>query len=243
MKFFITLTLVLSTLGVYAQISRGANFITLGNTAINGPLHRFEQYPDTTLNDSTTATGLSVSIMLNYNLAVSDHFTVGFKSRFLTDKESTYSISAFGPSVRYYFGFGADEPKTKIVTLKPGQPERTKTQNFHRFYNHESKTRLKSFFFVDASYLFGNVKFDGNQASYGEAGLMLGAMLRGATPENPLFRRLGIELSAGAMSFTNEFGEQRIIPNISAGINIFLDKKYTSHSRVYRVVQYVQVEQ
>lgn len=235
MRAILSIFAALFVLQLSAQISKGSNFVTLGNTMFNEPIKRFDQYPDTSVtNDSSTATGVSVSIMLNYQIALSDHFAVGFKSRFLADKESTYGISAFGPSVRYYFGFGPDEPRPKMVKEEQESPG---IYPVHRFYLDTSGKRLKSFFFVDGNYLFGKMKFNETSTSYNEAGLMAGIMLRAATPKTQLIRHFGVEFAAGAIRVTDPMGNSSILPNFSAGVNIFLDKKYTSHRKILRVVK------
>lgn len=223
---------------INAQISTGSNFISISNTVFNKPITKFDQYPDTTLNDSTTATGANASIMLNYHFAVSNHFSIGFKSRFLSNKESTYGISAFGPAVRYYFGFGPDEPKPKIKKVKPGEPKTFGVYPARRFYLNETDERLKSFFFVEGSYLFGNLKYDSERIKYNEAGLQVGVQLRAATPDIQFIRHFGLELGVGIFGHSDELENNLILPNVSGGLLIFLDKKYTSSRRIMRVVEF-----
>jgi len=109
-----------------------------------------------------------------------------------------------------------------------------------RFYKHETQERLKSFFFLEASYLFGNLKFDGNVVPYSEASFQLGAIFRAATPDIQLIRHFGLELGAGVFAPTNEFETRNFRPNISAGLLIFFDKKYTSTKRIFRQIVFVE---
>lgn len=240
MKILAVIFVTILVTSGHAQITRGSNFISISNTVFNKPFTKFDLYPDTTINDSTQATGASVSIMLNYHVAITNHFTLGFKSRFLANKESTYGITAFGPSVRYYFGFGPDEPRPKVKKVAQGEAQTSGTYPVRRFYNNESGQRLKSFFFVEGSYLFGKTKFDGNQVPYSEAGLQFGAQFRAATPKTQLIRHFGLEVAVGGFAVTDVFENRTFLPNVSAGLLIFLDKKYSSTKKIYRVVQFVE---
>jgi hypothetical protein len=231
--------LLLASTNSFGQITKGTNFISMGNTVFNKPFTKFDQYPDTTITDSTGTNGLSATFMINYHVAVSKHFTIGIKTRVLTNKESTYGISSFGPAVRYYFGFGQDEPKAKYMKKGDKYSSTDLTTQARRFYNHESKERLKSLFFVEAGYMFGNLRYDSNKIKYSEMSLQAGALFRFPLPETQLLRHFGLELSAGVFGMSDEFEKLTFRPNLSAGLLIFLDRKYSSTKKIPRKVEYL----
>lgn len=239
LKKLIALALIFFSLTSFGQITKGTNFISLGNTIFNKSFSKFDQYPDTTITDSTGANGLSATFMINYHVAVSRHFTIGLKTRVLTNKESTYGISGFGPAVRYYFGFGQDEPKPKYLKKGEKYSANDMTTRVRRFYDNESNERLKSLFFVEASYLFGSLRYDSNKIKYSEMSLQAGALFRFPLPETQLLRHFGFELSAGVFGISDEFENLNFRPNLSAGLLIFLDRKYTRTELIPRKVEYL----
>ena len=235
MKLFIIALTLFITYNSYGQVSAGTNFFSLSNTVFNKPFTKFDSYPDSTVTDSTTTTGASGSVMFNYHVTVTKHISIGFKSRLLGNKESTYGITSFGPAVRYYFGFGPDEPKPVMKKNKGGSGDGG-TYYARRFYNHETKERLKSLFFVEAGYQFGRIKVDGTKVPHSELSLQAGALFRFAVPKTQLIRHFGLELSAGVFGMTDEFEQRSFIPNVLGGLLIFLDKKYSSTKKIRRQV-------
>lgn len=239
LKNMIAVAVIFASANAFGQITKGTNFISLGNTVFNKPFTKFDQYPDTTITDSTGANGLNATFMINYHVAVSRHLSIGLRSRVLTNKESSYGISGIGPAVRYYFGFGQDEPKPKY--LKKGAKNSTTDMisSARRFYYDEPKERLKSLFFVEAGYMFGNLRYDSNKIKYSEMSVQAGALFRFPLPETQLLRHFGLELSAGVFGMSDEFEKLNVSPNVSAGLLIFLDRKYTSTKLIPRKVEYL----
>ncbi len=238
-KIFAALTLLISS-NVFGQVTTGTNFFSLGNTVFNKPFTKFDQYPDTTITDSTGANGLSATFMVSYHVAVSKHFSIGLRTRVLTNKESTYGISSFGGAFRYYFGFGQDEPKTKYIKMDGKKAPIDAAANVRRFYHDESKERLKSLFFIEAGYMSGKLRFASNKIKYSEMSLQAGALFRFPMPETQLLRHFGLELSAGVFGMIDEFENLSFQPNVSAGLLMFLDRKYSSTKVIRRKVEYLE---
>jgi hypothetical protein len=237
-KYLTAIAILVSTVS-FGQITGGTNYFSLGNTVFNKPFTKFDQYPDTAVVDSTSkaSKGGSVTAMLSYHVAVSRHISIGLRGRFLNNSTSTYGISCFGGAVRYHFGIGPDEPRPK--KLKEGQKYSANdmTTQVRRFYNHATEERLKSLFFVEAGYMVGNLRYDSNKIAYSEISLQAGALLRAPLPDTQLLRHFGLELSAGVFGMSDEFEKLIFRPNVSAGLLIFLDKKYSSTKKIPRKVE------
>lgn len=222
------------------QITQGTHFFSIGNTVFNKPFSKFEQYPDTAVVDSTSSvnTGGSLSAMLSYHVAITRHVSLGIRTRILSNSESTYGISAFGGAVRYHFGFGQDEPKPRH--MKEGQVYSVNDllNKVRKFYHTESDQRLKSLFFVEAGYMIGNLRYNSKKVSYSEMSLQVGALLRAPLPDTKFLRHFGLELSAGVFGMSDEFEKLNFRPNLSAGLLIFLDRKYSGTKVLFRKAVY-----
>ena len=240
MRTFILFALIVTSSYSSAQITKGTNFFSLGNTVFNQPFTKFDQYPDTGVVDSSSSTSSSgsLSAMLSYHVAVSKHISIGLRTRILSNSESSYGITSFGGAVRYHFGFGQDEPKPRY--LKKGQEysPNDMLNKVRKFYNAESEERLKSLFFIEAGYMVGNLRYDSNKISYSEMSLQAGALLRAPLPKTKFLRHFGLELSAGVFGMSDEFEKLNFRPNVSAGLLIFLDRKYTSTKILFREAIY-----
>lgn len=224
----------------FGQITPGSNYFSLGNTIFNKPFTKFDQYPDSSAVDTTSTSSASGSLtmMLSYHVAVSRHFSIGLRTRFLSNSESSYGISSFGGAIRYHFGFGQDEPKPRRLKQGQSYSPNDMLNKVRRFYHHESEERLKSLFFVEVGYMGGTLRYHSNRVNYTEMSLQVGALFRAPLHDTKFLRHFGVELSAGAFGISDEFEKLNFRPNVSAGLLIFLDRKYTSTKVLFREAIY-----
>lgn len=235
--FFFTFLLSFS---VQSQISKGSNYLFFGNFQ-NDYKSIAKNYPiDTTVVDSSGSVGakanISASLLIGYQYAVTNRFSLGFLTLLQSQKESTYKIGAIGPSFRYHFGFDFLS-KPKKVRIKSGLTEDQKQAKrsqalsrpkfFHYFTPADSETRLKSLFFVEGSALFGSIRAVGIVSPYSHYSIMGGVLFRFPKPDIRFVRNAGIEFSIGARRVTNLQAQNEITFATKAGLVFFLDRKYT----------------
>ena len=192
-------------------MTKGTNFFKVGAVKLNQERTQFDVYPvytDTTGGDSTIYKGNnSINLTLGYHYALTDNFTIGIESRFLSSEESSYGIKAGGLSFRYYFSLKKPE-EAKMKFAKTDEP-------------------ATNFFFIDATGLYGGMRYKNITQSYYNGILQLGLSVRVPFPETKFVRHLGIELSLGGSYRTTVNNETKLLPIAHAGVHFYLDKNYT----------------
>lgn len=253
MRFLISFVLFLAfSLSSISQISKGSNYFFIGNDQ-NDFRSVLQNYPhDTTSVQDSSSTGIkanaSMNLMLGYQFAVSNHFSIGVISRLQSSKESTYRIGAVGPSVRYQFGFDfMSKPKTKRIKAQLSDDEKQRIKDdchahpkFFHYFTDQNEQRLKSLFFLEGSALFGSIRGAGKIYAYSEYSLMAGVLFRFPKPDIRIVRNFGLEASLGAKSFMDMSQENKLAMNAKVGIVFFLDRKFTQFNSVKRGYNFIE---
>jgi hypothetical protein len=238
----------------FSQLSKGSNYFFLGNDQ-NEFRAVLKNYPIDTavVADSNGTKGVRASanmnLMLGYQVAVSNHLSVGLLSRMQSSKESTYKIGAIGPSIRYHFGFDfLSKPKKIKLKSSLSDDEKIRIKDhcnahpkyFHYFTDKTGEERLKSLFFIEGSALFGSIRGAGKVSAYSEYSLMAGLLFRFPKADIRIVRNFGLEASLGAKSFMDIALQNNIAMNAKLGIVIFLDRKYTRLQSVKRAYEFLE---
>lgn len=215
----------LAHISLFSQITGGMNYFHLGGMSFNQDIKILEDYPpflDTTSTDSSYFRGSNdVNLMLGYYIGCSKHISIGFTSRFLTSKESSFAINSGGLSLRYHFGIRTSKNKNANQESESGEA----------LFFSKTNEPARSVFYIDATGLFGNMKFQDQKVKYQNGILQFGAMLRFPVDNKKFLRHLGIQVSAGVSYRSTVSETYKIFPVATGGINFHLDKKYTTVRR------------
>lgn len=211
MRFILILSSLFGLSSVTAQLTKGNNFFTLTNYAPNDSEVIFEDYPipvDSLGNPlEKSAVNSSGNLFFGYNFAVTNHFLFGAKLHHIGSKESTFGVFTVGPVLRFHPTIKA--LNSTIVFTKSG-------------------LLAENFFFIEGASLFGNMKLSEEIHPYAEYFLNVGGSLRFPSDRYRFIRHFGVELAVGIQyrSAYHLVDRQTILPNLSGGIQIYLDRNY-----------------
>lgn len=214
MKYIFLITTIIIGHSIAAQNTSGINFIKLGGVNLSGDNGFKEDYPvytDTTGGDSTVYKGDNeVNLQIGYHIGLTKNISVGIGYRGCITEESSYSLSHGYFSARYHFPFGKEK----------------KSEN-KLFFDFEDREPARNLLFVEASGMYGNMKYNALTEKYIAGTLQAGISIRVPLPKTKFLRNLGFEFSAGGCYRAVPGNTMAFYPIAMGAIQYYFDKKYT----------------